>query len=98
MYLPSQGVGDYDHYDFTLPSQSQTTQSLQSQLTQSDPGNWTSLSPSSSQLLSSLSLSLSSDKQRASAELSSLAGLTLHGDDSEEEDQGPQELPEYACR
>ena len=34
-----QGTGDYDHFDFTLPSQSQQTQtSLQSQLTQTDTG------------------------------------------------------------
>ena len=37
------------------------------------------------------------DKHRAAAELGALAGLTLHGDDSDEE-EGPQELPEHACR
>jgi regulator of nonsense transcripts 1 len=68
----TQGVGDYDHYeDFTLPSQSQATQSVQSQ----GPPD--------------------TDKQRAASEL--MAGLSLHGDDSDEEEE-PQELPEHACR
>ena len=43
------------------------------------------------------SLSLSPEKQRASSELSALAGLSLHGDESDEE-EGPRELPEYACK
>ena len=44
------------------------------------------------------SLPLSPDKQ-ATAELNALAGLTLHGEDSEgEEEEAPQELPEHACR
>ena len=44
--------------------------------------------------------SVPSDKQRATAELSALAGLSLHGNDSEEEEreEGPKELPEHACR
>jgi len=84
--LPEYGIdtqGEFDHYDFTLPSQvTQTSQTQASQLTQHEQVEKNSVVSAVNALAAN-----------------ALASLTLedHGSEEEEEER-PQELPDHACR